>query len=377
MFCSKCGVEIPDDAQFCPKCGTPVRITAMNQSVETDDMAITKDINQNKVKNKSPKAVRTFSAPVMLTTIILSGIGCVFSIATLIAYLQSMRPEVMAIAYICVVAGIAFVSLVCCLMLKKKPIFTVVPVCLLAGIDFLFFKDGIYHIQRPVHLFIFEYCNSNIGESISVAVGIVMPIAAVLYLISVFTKGYARKIFSGIAAVLFCLSLGLFIPLLVKMPSYWSEFIPVQEGYATPDLNTFSAWLAVGIRLVSYLCFAAISAGSILCSDEVFQFNLKPRQKKKPRAMNYENPNVNVTQPVGDNSGYTASAPGDARSGGYAVLCFLFPMIGLILYLVWKDQYPLRAKSCGKGALIGVIGWPILGALFYLIVYFVILNLLL
>lgn len=25
------------------------------------------------------------------------------------------------------------------------------------------------------------------------------------------------------------------------------------------------------------------------------------------------------------------------------------------MYLVWKDQYPLKAKSCGKGALIGVI----------------------
>lgn len=47
--------------------------------------------------------------------------------------------------------------------------------------------------------------------------------------------------------------------------------------------------------------------------------------------------------------------PADARSGGYAVLCFLFPVIGLILYLVWRDQYPLRAKSCGKGALISVI----------------------
>ncbi len=30
-------------------------------------------------------------------------------------------------------------------------------------------------------------------------------------------------------------------------------------------------------------------------------------------------------------------------------------MIGLILYLVWKDQTPLRARSAGKGALIGVI----------------------
>ena len=44
----------------------------------------------------------------------------------------------------------------------------------------------------------------------------------------------------------------------------------------------------------------------------------------------------------------------DAPSTGFAVLCFLFPVIGLILWLVWKDQYPLKAKSCGKGAIIGV-----------------------
>lgn len=45
----------------------------------------------------------------------------------------------------------------------------------------------------------------------------------------------------------------------------------------------------------------------------------------------------------------------DAPSGGFAVLCFFFPLIGLILYLVWKNELPLRAHSCGKGALIGVI----------------------
>ena len=45
----------------------------------------------------------------------------------------------------------------------------------------------------------------------------------------------------------------------------------------------------------------------------------------------------------------------DAPSTGFAVLGFFFPLIGLILYLCWKDQQPLKAKSCGKGALIGVI----------------------
>ena len=45
----------------------------------------------------------------------------------------------------------------------------------------------------------------------------------------------------------------------------------------------------------------------------------------------------------------------DAPSGGFAVLCFFFPVIGLILYIIWHDTMPLRARSCGKGAITGVI----------------------
>lgn len=47
--------------------------------------------------------------------------------------------------------------------------------------------------------------------------------------------------------------------------------------------------------------------------------------------------------------------PRDAPSAGFAVLGFFFPLIGLILYLVWKDELPQRAHSCGKGALVGVV----------------------
>ena len=45
----------------------------------------------------------------------------------------------------------------------------------------------------------------------------------------------------------------------------------------------------------------------------------------------------------------------DAPNTGFAILGFFFPLIGLILWLMWKDKTPLKAKSCGKGALIGVI----------------------
>jgi len=45
----------------------------------------------------------------------------------------------------------------------------------------------------------------------------------------------------------------------------------------------------------------------------------------------------------------------DAPNAGFAVLGFFFPVIGLILYLVWRETLPLRARSAGKGAIIGVV----------------------
>lgn len=47
--------------------------------------------------------------------------------------------------------------------------------------------------------------------------------------------------------------------------------------------------------------------------------------------------------------------PEDAPSGGFAAIGFFIPLVGLILYLVYHDTRPLRAKSAGKGALIGFI----------------------
>ena len=43
----------------------------------------------------------------------------------------------------------------------------------------------------------------------------------------------------------------------------------------------------------------------------------------------------------------------DAPNTGFAVLGFFIPLVGLILYLLNKDTAPLKAKSAGKGALIG------------------------
>ena len=51
---------------------------------------------------------------------------------------------------------------------------------------------------------------------------------------------------------------------------------------------------------------------------------------------------------------YAAPRPVDAPNAGFLVLGLFFPLVGFILWLVWRDELPLRAKSAGKGALIGV-----------------------
>jgi uncharacterized membrane protein YvbJ len=46
---------------------------------------------------------------------------------------------------------------------------------------------------------------------------------------------------------------------------------------------------------------------------------------------------------------------GDEADAGFGVLSFFFPLIGLILFLVWHEEKPLKAKSCGRGAIAGCI----------------------
>ena len=48
---------------------------------------------------------------------------------------------------------------------------------------------------------------------------------------------------------------------------------------------------------------------------------------------------------------------------GWGLLGCCIPLVGLILFLVWKDQKPKSAKAAGIGALISVI----IGVLWYVI----------
>lgn len=54
----------------------------------------------------------------------------------------------------------------------------------------------------------------------------------------------------------------------------------------------------------------------------------------------------------------------DKPSGGLKFLCFLIPILGLVLYLVNMNDKPVSAKAYGKSALIGFI----VGIVLYLLI---------
>lgn len=55
------------------------------------------------------------------------------------------------------------------------------------------------------------------------------------------------------------------------------------------------------------------------------------------------------------NSISSTNAADDNSSFGFAILGFFIPLLGLIFFLVYEGKKPKRAKSAGKGALIGFI----------------------
>ena len=53
---------------------------------------------------------------------------------------------------------------------------------------------------------------------------------------------------------------------------------------------------------------------------------------------------------------------GDSGSIGWGILGFIIPLVGWILYFVWKDSKPKSAKVAGLG---GVIGFAVNMVLYF------------
>lgn len=129
--------------------------------------------------------------------------------------------------------------------------------------------------------------------------------------------------------------------------------MPVAQPYGQPVYQTIS------VSDTTHKVFCS-GCGRELSPDENFCSACG-----KQRTMHAQGTQPVFQQPVYPQMGYVQDAP----SGGMTALGFFFPIVGLILYLVWKDQTPLKAHSAGKGALIGVIVWTALSIILAILAY--------
>ena len=60
----------------------------------------------------------------------------------------------------------------------------------------------------------------------------------------------------------------------------------------------------------------------------------------------------------GADQSYTPYVEDNGGIGGGLQGCCI-PIVGLVLFLVWKDQKPRTAKAAGIGALVAVILWAL------------------
>ena len=58
---------------------------------------------------------------------------------------------------------------------------------------------------------------------------------------------------------------------------------------------------------------------------------------------------------------------------GWGILAFFIPIVGFILWLIWKDEHPARAKSAGIGCLVSIC-LGVVGVILYVVLVFVILG---
>lgn len=98
------------------------------------------------------------------------------------------------------------------------------------------------------------------------------------------------------------------------------------------------------------------------------QFNQNPNMNPQPNQQYNQQYNQPPYHQQPNAYGYNPNMqnPDDQPSTALNVIAFFVPIVGLILYLLWKDQYPRKAKKIGKAALISFI----IGVVFYTL-YFI------
>jgi hypothetical protein len=327
MYCEKCGSSVSEGAQFCPSCGAAV--VASQAPVVGNNAPPPPPQPQPQQAPPRPVATKTSEFPSVFES---KKLGIALIVTSIIWW----------------ILGWALFAL------------SIIPLGLLPAIVLV--VVGIQEIRWSRET---RVGNGMVGfADVALAASLLLYDLGILgYLFHLFNEwfrygGWLSQIYDNFVAFIILGPIALVITVVLFILAFISR---KKAGQRTRPLRVVLLLLAVTIVFsipfivmpadyfggsadALYMILTVLAESILLAALITRAVDLFPRHQRVARA---------VGAPTG---GSVATAnPLDAPSVGFAVLCFFMPLVGLILYLVWKSEYPLKAKSCGKGALIGAI----------------------
>ena len=392
MFCKSCGSSVEEGVKFCTKCGMPVESAFQSTNSSNVESAAQPTMADNRNKRGMKKAI-VLLAIFALCTLFISKITAEISDYNLMLgfgmisegflhYLFVENAVASALVIILPLICSGLFILFCSMIDKKSPALTGIPliISLIAELALLVLRL-IQHVQFTVI------------NTITTFLGITLSVAFIIFYMVTVTERFK----SGTAGKVLTIVIGCILRLLYLVSTIYNIVFYVNYYGATNGITVFAC--------ISSLLGIASSILTLIALLMCVFYTAKPREKSAYVATPITQqcvpvqlfcPKCGIRFPEGkkfcdqcgselsrvaqtdqqytyNNPSYSNIDPQDAPSGGYAALGFFFPVVGLILYLVWKDRMPLRSKSAGKGALAGVITSVSLSILTWLI-YFIWLS---
>lgn len=351
MYCHVCGAEVGEDIKFCPKCGS--QIVSGSEAESQNYIVINEETEKENAKKK--KTVVTLSIIACVLTICGAILGffaqyCSFT-ATMnpapdffVRYLASNIPNILSDVLVPIIIAVLFVVFCCIVNIQSKArkVMTGIPMILLVLDSIIAFAVSIVLIARNAAAYNdMSIFLMNIWHFISSTLGIILTTLFVIFYMLTATNKFAKPSTGRILVIIFGIARE-FLALLTLFFGIINDAARPQSIYAVYKIVSLFA------RLFTFSAGLITVIAMIVC---VFWFT--------------------------SSANYATAADGqDSSSFGYAVLGFFIPLVGLIIYLSAKDSTPLKAKSAGKGALVGLITNIVLSVLFSGIYLVVILALL-
>ena len=350
MYCTNCGSKLPEGVRFCGVCGSPVGAAAQTKTAAASGPRPQPTAPAVPAPRPYQPAPAAMSARPENPKKWPVSAGVLAVIALLLSILRPVATIVLMHGYGTSITIQQLAQVLCALLLtifllantKRIPWLTAIPRSLGVLASLLSTGQMIWSYGSEFDFALFRILNMYLPLLISIVL-----------LVFYWTFTLRKKAPTAFGVIL------LIVTVLSAIINLYNIVNSVIHGM-------YLTGLLVG-NLIGIL--SSIATG-IAYAIAVFALRESPAPRTVPRntgaaAYNGQYAQTGYNQP---GYGYAQQPPAaqpvyDAPSGGYAALGFFFPVVGLILYLVWKDQTPLRARSAGKGALIGMIVGVVLSIL--------------